>query len=82
MRDMGMEIDGIPVTPSRIAHNDLKLYIPPRINKRKKNWMAWHQHHPPAWVTIIAAGNGGPLGRQQGLLSTLQMSLWELITLR
>lgn len=36
MRDIRIEIDGIPVTPSRIAHNDLKLYIPPRINKKKE----------------------------------------------
>lgn len=32
-------------------------------------------------VALIAWGNGGPLRRQQGLLSALEMSLWEMITL-
>lgn len=32
-------------------------------------------------VAMITAGNGGPLRRQQGLLSALEMSPWEMITL-
>lgn len=48
---------------------------------RKKELDGLAPASPPAWVTVIAGGNGGPLGRQRGLLSTLQMSPWELITL-
>lgn len=32
-------------------------------------------------VALIAGGNGGPLRRQQGLLSALETSPWEMITL-
>lgn len=54
----------------------------PRESIRKKEPDGLAAASPPAWVTMIAGGNGGPLGRQRGLLSTLQMSPWELITLQ
>lgn len=64
-------IPGTPrITPNQISYNYLNLFIPLQIDRERTRWLG--TTITPLLgpdVALIAGGNGGPLKRQQGLLS-------------